>query len=864
MNWWVRLRKRRSLGSDLADEIEFHRAMRADDFHPPSFGNATRIQEELYDMWAFRTIETFIQDGRFAWRGMRREKAFSVTALLLLALAIGANSAMFTILKRVVLDPLPYPDADRLVSIYDFQRQTGQEFRVTMLNYLDWVAQTKTFESLAAYSGNGVSVGGPAQPEILIALSVSANFFDTTGVRPALGRAFRPEENERGHNQVMILSHALWQRRFGGDPGIIGRIVPVNGEPFEIVGVMPASFAFPEKRYDLWMPLALRGGQAAFSNRSAHYLRVVGRLRPSVTFAAAVAEMNQIGANLEIAYPENNRNLGVQLRPLKEMVIGGFRGILFLLYGSVTLLLLVACASLGALQIARAATRKAEFTTRAALGASRGRLAVQLAVESGLLGVIGGGLGLALSFTLLHIVRRTGGELLPNLDSVRMDPLVLVFSFLVAMGSSMLFGLAPFAQISRLVGVSRGATSKGVRLGLRSALVTVQVALAFVLLAGSGLFIRSLDNLGAIDKGFSADGVVTLGIALQETEYKTSERMMAFAGELAQRLDALPGNETGGFTTALPLSGQAWGNPIAIAEKPADAGSKPNMARIQCVSASYLQTVKTPLRFGRFLSKDDQVRSMPVAVVDESFVRQFLGDVGSPIGKRIKIGDADSPEPWRTIVGVVGSSRQFSLDGPPEPHLYVSYFQLGNLAPVVGRGLYLVARGSSPSSILATLKTQVAELNPSLAIRDTGYLSDYVDSALAPQRVRTWLMVGFASLALLLAGASLYGVVAFTVASRTQEIGVRIALGATHARIISMILLDGACLVGLGLGFGVLCALTLSTVLDKQRLLFEVSSTDATTFVLAAAILVTVALLASYLPGRHAASIDPMRALRME
>jgi putative ABC transport system permease protein len=815
-------------------------------------------------MWTFRTIETFLQDARFAWRGMWREKVFSAAALLLLALAIGANSAMFTILKRVILDPLPYPDADRLVSIYDFGRRTGRAFRVTMLNYLDWAAQTKTFESLAAYSGNGVSVGDAAQPEILIGLSVSANFFDTLGVRPALGRAFRPEENERGRDQVMILSYALWQRRYGGDPGIVGRTVRVNDELFQIVGVLPAGFAFPEKRYDLWMPLALRGGPAAFSNRSAHYLRVVGRLRRSATFAAAVAEMNQIAANLEKAYPETNRDLGVQVHPLKESVVGDFRGILFLLYGSVTLLLLVACASLGALQIARAATRKAEFTTRVALGASRARLAIQVAVESALLGAIGGGLGLGLAYALLHIVRRTGDELLPNLDSVHMDPTVLIFSFLLAMGSALLFGLAPFAQISRLVGVPRGATSKGIRLELRSALVVTQVALAFVLVAGTGLFIRSLDNLGAADKGFSADNVVTLGIALQETQYKTSESMMAFAGQLAERFDALPGNGTGGFTTALPLSGQAWGNPIAIAEKPAAAGAKPNMARIQCVSAGYLQTVRTPLRLGRFLSEADNAHSAPVVLVDESFVRQFLADVGSPIGKRIKIGDADSAEPWRTIVGVVGSSRQLSLEGPPEPQLYVSYFQLGTLAPIVGRGLYLAARGSSPPGILATLKRQVAELNPTIAIRDTGYLSDYVDSALAPQRVRTWLMAGFASLALLLAGTGLYGVVAFTVASRTQEIGVRVALGATSAKVMSMILFDGARLAVLGLSLGVLCALALSTVLDKQRLLFEVSPRDATAFILAAAILAAVALLASYLPGRRAALLDPMRALRME
>jgi len=473
-------------------------------------------------------------------------------------------------------------------------------------------------------------------------------------------------------------------------------------------------------------------------------------------------------------------------------------------------------------------------------------------------------LGIALAYALLHIVRRTAGDLLPNLDSVRIDPPVLVLSFALAMGCALLFGLAPFTQISRLVTLSRGAASKGIRLELRSVLVVVQVALAFVLLAGTGLFLRSFDKLGAADKGYNADGVVTLGLAIQDTQYKTAEEMMAFAGQLADRLGTLPRNVMGGFTTAMPLFGPAWGNPIAIAEKPASVGSKPNVARIQCVSSAYLQTIQTPLRLGRLFSTGDRIHSTPVAIVDDSFVREFLPDLATPIGKRIKIGDADSARPWLSIVGVVASSRQFSLDGPPEPHVYIPYLQLGDLAPIVGRGLYLAARGSNPSSILSVLKHHVAELDPTIAIRDTGYLSDYVDSALAPQRVRTWLMAGFASLALLLAGVSLYGVVAFTVASRTQEIGVRVALGAPSANVTSMILLDGARLAALGLSLGVFCSWALSTVLDKQRLLYEVSSTDAATFILAAAILATVALLASYLPARRAAAIDPMRALRME
>ncbi|MEO8658149.1 MAG: ABC transporter permease [Bryobacteraceae bacterium] len=865
MSLWTRFRKRRALNQDLVDEIEFHRFMRSADSNPPPFGNPTVIREELHDMWTFRTIETLLQDSRYALRAMWREKAFSITSLLLLALAIGANSSMFTVLKQVILDPLPYPDSDRLVQLYDFQRENGQGFSVTMLNYLDWAAQTKTFAALAAYSGRGMSVGDGQQPELLVGLGVSANFFDLLRVQPALGRGFRPEENERGRDRVMVLSHALWQRKYGGDPAILGRTVPVNGESYQIVGVMPAGFEFPGKRYELWMPLALRGGEPAFSNRSAHYLRVIGRLQSSATYTSGAAEMNQIAANLERAYPENNRNLGVQLRPLKEAMIGDSRGIVFLLYGAVTLLLLVACASLAALQVARAAKRKLEFTTRAALGASRLRLAAQVAVESSLLGALGGALALALAYVLLHLARTKGSELLPRLEELHLDATVVLFSFLLAMGSALLFGMAPFAQISRLAEGARGSAGKGIRLQTRSVLVVAQVALAFLLLAAAGLFVRSLDKLGRVDKGFSAEGVVTLSLVLQPADYKSTDRMLAFARQLSERLDSLPGGGAGGFSTTLPLTGQGWGNPIAIAEKPSEAGAQPTIARIQCVSAGYLQSLATPLRAGRLFSKDDHARSAPVAVVDESFVREFLPDVGNPVGKRIKIGDANSQtEPWRTIVGVVGSSRQFSLEGPPEPHVYVSYLQLADLAPIVGRGLYLAARSSNPAHTLTVMKKQVAEVDPTLAIRDARYLSDYVDTALALPRARTFLMTGFAGLALLLAGTGLYGVVAFTVASRRQEFGVRIALGATPANVVAMILQEGARLTAVGLAIGILSALALSTFLDKQQLLFDLSPTDTATYILAALLLSTVTLLASYLPGRRAAAADPMKVLRTE
>jgi len=771
---------------------------------------------------------------------------------------------MFIVLKRVILDPLPFPDADRLVRIYDFHKERGTAFSVTALNYLDWAAESKTFETLAAFSGQGMTITGQGEPELIIALGVSPNLPQTLGIKPALGRDFRPGELVRGRDRVIILTHQLWQRKFGADPAIVGRQVRLNGEAYEVIGVMPAGFNFPDKTYEAFVPLPMRGGDPALMNRSRHFLRVVGRLRASATLESARAEMNQIAASLEAAYPDVDAQLGVQLQTLKDTVVGDSRKVVLLLYGAATVLLLIACANLASLLVARRSARRMEFATRAALGARRRRLAVQMLVEAGMLSVFGGAAGLGLAYLLIRALRIAALESLPRMDELQLDPRILAFSIALTLTTAILFGLGPALFGTRSLGTARGSAASGIRRGMRQTLVVAQVAMSLVLLAGAGLLLRSLYNLGQVDRGFDAESVVTMGFALGVNEYPSAVKMLNFAQQLSTGLAESPSLRAAGFSTSLPLSGQAWGNPIAVHGRARLAGSTSNIARIQCVSPGFLEAPKMRLLAGRTIAPSDDSHAPAVAIVDEVFVRHFLDGARNPIGERIKIGDTDSPGPWLTIAGMVAASRQFSLEGSPEAHIFVPYFQVGNLAPIVGRGLYLAGRSSTPAEASRAMKSKIASLDPTLAVRGPNLLSDSIDSAMAPARFRTSLMIGFAILALVLATVGLYGVISFSVAQQTQEIGVRIALGAQGTQILSMVLASGVRLSGLGITLGVGGALALSKILEKEQLLFGVSPRDGLTLAAGAGVLGLVTLVASFVPARRAASIDPMRALRAE
>ncbi len=825
-------------------------------------GNLTLLSEQTLDSWRYPFVDILIQDIRYALRGLRRDKAFSATAFLLLALAIGANTAMFTIVKRVLLDPLPYPESDRLVRIWSAHTKTGSSYSVSALDYQDWAAQAKSFDSVAAYTGNGMTITGEGEPELVIGLNVSANLFHVLGVQPMLGRDFSASENAAGSDRVLILSYALWQRKFGGREDIVGRTIQIDGEPIEVIGVMPPHFNFPDASYVAWRPIALKGGDPNWINRSAHFLRVVGRLKPSETLGSAAAEMTGIARQLERAYPGTNTQVGVRLRPLKEWMVGDSKALVFTLYSAVIVLLLIVCSNLAGLLIARAAARRSEFATRAALGATRLRLMGQMSVEAALLSLAGGGAGLALANVMLTVAKTHISDAIPRTDELALDPGVLIFSLALMLATGLLFGVLPAAQIPRLVQTTRGRAARGMLRRVRPVLVAGQVALAAILLAGAGLFLRSLLNLSHVGLGFEPQGVLTANLVLSDNAYPTGIKMLQFTRELDEHLANAPGVLAAGFSTTLPLSGQEWRNPISVAGHPFPPGGS-DIATIQCVSPGFLTALQTPLKLGRRFTDRDTAHAPLVAVIDDTFVRAFLPAGESPIGKQVKIGNSESNDPGRTIVGVVGSYRQSSLDGPLSPQLFLPYAQFSERTiAMVGRGLYVALRTSAPAAAAGMLKAEIASLDPTLAVRDVRPLTSSVDAALSSQSLRTSLIGSFAGLALLLAGVGLYGVIAFSVAQRTGEIGVRMALGARPSQIATLILADGARLgmVGIALGIGV----TLSLSKVAEHLLFGVTGHDTATLAATAAVLVIVTLLASYVPARRAAAIDPGQTVRDE
>jgi putative ABC transport system permease protein len=870
MNFWLKLRRRRNLEQDLEEELAFHQAMRsAEAGHAPS-GNRLRIKEDLRGMWTFVWLELLLQDIRYGLRGLRRNKGFSLTAVLLLTLGIGANTAMFTIVKRVLLDPLPWPHSERLVRIWSTQKSSGALSPVTALDYLDFADQAKSFESLGAYTSTSVALNGEGQPELLVGSQVTANLFRTLGVRPMLGRDFRAEENDRGSARVIILSHGLWRRKFGGQSDVIGRVLQVNGESFQIIGVMAPGFSFPDATNEAWIPLVLKGGELRWINRFAHFLGVVGRLHAARSIASANAEIQGIAARLEQAYPQADQHQGARVRGMKESLIADSRTMLFTLYGAVTLLLLIVCSNLAALLLERAASRRAEFSVRTALGASRGRLFGQMTIETALLSLAGGAAGVGFAGVFLDLLKIRLPNTFPRLHEIGIDGEVLGFSLGLTLLTGLLFGIAPALQLPRAVqtpGLSlRGSGGSRMRRGMRSALVVLQISMAGVLLAGAGLFLRSLDNLSRVDPGFDPRGVISANVVLADKAYPSKERILGFVDQLDRQLSAAPGVQSAGISTSLPLAGHGWGNPVLIAGHPSPAG-KPYQARIQVITPHFLETVHMGLKLGRGFTERDDARAPRVALVTETFARSFLPHGESPVGQRVQLGggsddDDDDPQPWLTIVGVVAPVRLSALDGPPDPVMFMPYAQLGEVAPMVGRGLYLAVRSQTNATAVGAIRGRVGSLDPSLAIRDAGPMDASIGAALAPQSLRTWLLSGFAALALILAGVGLYGVIAYAVTQRRQEIGVRMALGAQASQIGRLVVLDGARLALLGIALGLAGTVSLSRL--AGHLLFGVSGHDAITLSAAFAILVAVALLASYLPARRAAAIDPMQTLRSE
>ena len=809
-----------------------------------------------------------LQDLRFAVRTLFRSPGFTITAVLTLALGIGVTSLMFSVVYAVLLRPLPYADPDRLMLVFNVNTTApdANEMRVTALDFDDYRTRTQSFEAMAAHIGTGFRFGGPGEPELIIGQLVTPDFLRVLGVQPVIGRAFRPDEFSPGRENTMLLSDRLWKRRFGGDPSVVGTQVTVNERLYTIAGVMPAGFEYAGRRYELWAPLATpRTADLPPLNRSSHYLQVVARLKPSMSSQQAQTEMAGIAGALAAAYPDSNRNIGARVTPLQDFTVREVRTPLRVLLGAVALVVLIACANVTNLLLARATARHREVAIRQALGAGRWRLIRQFFAETAILYSLGACGALVVASWGAAAVVAIGPANVPRLADTALDGRVLAATLLLALVTAAIFGLAPALQGSSsdpadALRSGRTASAGRARQRFRVALVVAEVSLSVVLLVGAGLTLHSLARLTAVDPGFDAGSQLTFSVVLPPRKYPTGESMIAATDRLAEQLATIPGVEYAGATTHLPLSGQNLENSYTVdGYVPPQPDAIP-IGGMRGVTPGYFAALGARLKSGRAFSSADRADSQPVAIVNEAFAsRYFQGQ--NPLGKRLREGGYPA---WRTVVGVIADVKHSGPAAEARPEVSVPYSQLtSGFMTVWSRGIYFVVRGSVPAaSLTSAARAGVASVDPGMPLTQVQSMSNLASDAVSEPRFRTILFGTFALLAMTLASIGVFGVLSYFVTQRTQEIGIRVALGATSGDILKMVVGRGLAFAGIGLVVGLLAAVPL--VRSMQSLLFQVKPLDVTTLVVVSAVLALVAGIASYLPARRALRIEPLTALRFE
>jgi putative ABC transport system permease protein len=798
-------------------------------------------------------LETFLQDLRYGIRMLFKYPGFTLATVLTLALGIGANTAIFSVINGVLLRPLPYPQPERLVTL------RSQE---SLPDLDDIKAQSQSFEALGGAVMQPQDFTGESDPVQVQAALVNADLFKALGAEPAIGRIISTEEDRDGGERVVVLSHKFWQQHFGGNRNAIGGQIPLSGNNYTVIGVMPAGFAMPLETPDVWVALRVANPVAA-KVRGVHFLRTYLRLKPGVNVAQAQAEMDGINGWLAKTYPDENKERNRRLTPLHERVTGEARPALLILFGAVGLVLLVACANFSSLLLARSAARQQELAIRSALGAVRTRLVRQVLTESVLLAILGGAGGLVLAMWGVDLLMALKPADLPLVATVGIDGRVLAFTFGVSILTGIVFGLVPALSASRLnlnevlKEGGRSATGGMTRHRFRSLLVVSEIALALMLLIGAGLLIKGFWRLRSVDPGFSTENLLTMRIELPESRYKEIPRQTQFRQNLLDRLNALPGVQAA-MVSELPLSGeQLTHNFIIDGRPPLPVGEEPEL-NVRSVGGDYFHTMNIPIIQGRDLTSQDRAETPKVGVVNKSFVQQYFPGE-SPLGKRIRWARGETPE-WMTIVGVVGDVKHFGLNQPEEPAVYYSYFQSDQPWK---RWMYLVVHSKADPSTLANLvKSEIRGEDKLLPVTKVKLMTEVLSSSIASQRFNLTLMSIFAITALFLAAVGIYGVIAFSVTQRSHEIGIRIALGAQTADVLKVVLGQGLKLALIGVSLGLAGAFAITRLMAS--LLFGVSATDPATFMVIAALLTGVALLASYIPARRATRVDPMVALRYE
>ena len=815
-------------------------------------------------------MRNWMTDFRFGLRALRRSPAFALGAILVLALGIGANTAIFSMVNAVLLRPLPFEDPSRLMQVWHvppakmFPGMTL--FSVSPANYLDWQAQSSSYDAIAIYGGRSLVFGGRERPELIQAATVGPEFFAVLRTRPILGRTFSPDENRPGAAKVILLSYKFWRDHFASDPTIVGRNVTINSQPYSVVGVMPENFAFPSWA-KAWVPLAWTNDDRAV--RGNHNYLVIARLKSGVDIHQAQAELSGISTRLEQQYPEDDKGWGATLIPLREQMVGDVRTALLVLLGAVAFVLLIACANVANLVLAKTLARRKEIAIRTALGADRATIIRHILAETVLLSVTGGLLGLLLARLSISLMVNVLADRLPHFAEITLDARVMAFTILLSVLTGILAGLIPsirfsLADVNEALkqGQNRGSSDSGGS-RTRNLLVVCEVALSLVLLIGAGLMVRSLWELRSVRPGFDPSNVLTMGISVPGDKFPSPSGQINFFQEVLQRVRALPGIDSAGVIDDLPLGDSGSHQPFSIEGRPVLPMSEQPEVDVRLISPGYLRAMHVPVIRGRDLSDSDAAGRPGAALISESLAKRFWPNE-DPLGKHITL--TFFPGVVRTIVGIVGDVKLDSLDQTrPGDTIYVALAQITVPSGQTWHsfGLTLAVRtNSEPHSAISAVTDAVHQIGPDIPVVDVLSMDDVIAQSVSPQRFNLLLLASFAGLALLLAAVGIYGVLSYTVRRRVREIGIRMALGASHTDILKMVVSDGMKPILVGIAIGIAGALALTRVVAS--LIFGVRPSDPLTFTGVGCLLITVGILANLLPAYRATRIEPVRTLREE
>jgi predicted permease len=819
-----------------------------------SFGGMERAKEECRDARGVKVIEDLWYDLRYGARRLRKNPGFTAVAVITLALGIGANTAIFSVVNSVLLRPLPFSQPERLTMIWNkgVEAAGGDRTPLAVGDLLDLRSQTQSFQSVDAFQGAFYNYIGGESPERIRGARVTAGFFTTLGAQAALGRTFHPDEERPGAERVVVISHGFWVRHLAGRPDVIGRPLNLSGTSFTIVGVMPEAFDFPARAVELWTALRLEPP----ARRGPYFLSGIARLKPGLTIEQARAESTSMSSTL------SGEKFSFNFLPVNEFILGDVRTALLVLLAAVTIVLLISSANVANLLLARAASREKEISIRAALGASRGRIVRQLLSESLLLALLGGTLSVLLAVWGVDLMLKLAPEGIPRLEQIRIDASALGWTALVSLLTGIIFGLAPALQGSRLnlnEALKEGGRSSTESLGKRrwrNLLVISELAMATMLLIGASLLLRSFRQLQMVDPGVDPERVMTMDIALRGDKYAEEQQVHSFYGQVLERVGALPGVQTVAVSNSLPPDERDFSSEFIIEGRPLDAGKGAPVADFILVSRDYFRALSLPLRRGRYFSDTDSKDAPRVLIINEAMERQFFA-FEDAVGKRLNLGNEKEPL-WAEIIGVVGDVKYTGLESETQPALYQPMAQ----NPSWSMFLIVKTETADPLSLASAVRKEIGSLDRELPVAKIGTLEQRLAAAVTQPRFRTTLIAIFAAIALILASVGIYGVISYSVTQRTHEIGIRMALGAQAMDVLKLLLKQGMLLAVAGVGVGVIAAFALTRLM--RSLLFGVSATDPFTFTVIALLLTTVALLASYIPARRATKVDPLIALRDE